>query len=57
VRVAPSDPLPLALAQLEYGKSEIDRALVALDKLGISPEAPLQERIKAALKALAGGAA
>jgi Holliday junction DNA helicase RuvA len=57
VRASPSDPLPLALAQLEYGKTEIDRALAALDKQGIGADAPLQERIKAALKALAGGAA
>lgn len=56
-RSKPGDPLPLALAQLEYGKSEIDRALSALDQMGIGADAPLEQRLKAALGALAGGAA
>jgi holliday junction DNA helicase RuvA len=48
----PPDPLPLALAQLEYAKSEIDRALGALSAQGIGADAPLEVRIKAALVAL-----
>lgn len=51
---APPDPLPLALAQLEYGKSEIDRALAALAASGIGADAPLEARMKAALAALSG---
>jgi Holliday junction DNA helicase RuvA len=51
--VKPDDPLPLALAQLEYGKSEIDRALAALADQGLGPETPLEGRLKAALAALA----
>jgi Holliday junction DNA helicase RuvA len=50
----PADPLPLALAQLEYGKSEIDRALSALADQGLGVDAPLDARLKAALAALAG---
>ncbi len=52
---APADPLPLALAQLQYGKSEIDRALAGLEAQGITVDAPLQERLGAALRVLAGG--
>lgn len=51
---APADDLPLALAQLQYGKSEIDRALAGLAKLGVADDAPLQERLAAALRVLAG---
>jgi Holliday junction DNA helicase RuvA len=53
-RPVEQDPLPLALAQLDYGKSEIDRALRALEELGIEPSAPLQSRLQAALRALSG---
>jgi len=52
--VAAQDPLPLALAQLDYGKSEIDRALRALEEQGIDASAPLQSRLQAALRALSG---
>ena len=40
--------MPLALAQLEYGKSEIDRALRALDEEGVPHDAALPVRLKAA---------
>lgn len=50
----PVDDLPLALAQLQYGKSEIDRALAGLAKQGVADDAPLQERLAAALRVLAG---
>lgn len=50
---APVDSLPLALAQLDYGKSEIDRALSALEQQGLGVDAPLEQRLKAALVALA----
>ncbi len=53
-RLAPADDLPLALAQLDYGKTEIDRALAALEAQGVPTDAPLPERLKAALAALAG---
>jgi Holliday junction DNA helicase RuvA len=53
-RAKPSDPLPLALAQLDYGKSEIDRALQGLAAEGIGADAPLEHRLKAALRVLAG---
>ncbi|MEZ4238560.1 MAG: Holliday junction branch migration protein RuvA [Myxococcota bacterium] len=52
-RTQPADPLPLALAQLEYGRSEIQKALQALDAQGIAADAPLEQRLKAALTALA----
>jgi len=47
-----ADPLPLALAQLDYKKREIDLALAseAVPKLGA---APLEARLKAALTLLA----
>ena len=54
VRSKPSDPLPLALAQLQYGKSEIDKALAGLADEGIGVDAPLEQRIPAALRILAG---
>jgi len=50
-----ADDLPLALAQLQYGKTEIDRALAGLAQLGVDDDAPLQERLAAALRVLAGG--
>jgi holliday junction DNA helicase RuvA len=50
--VAEADPLPLALARLEYRKSEIDLVLASADvpRLG---EAPLEKRLQAALRVLA----
>lgn len=48
-----SDPLPLALAQLGYRKSEIDRALAGLSARELE-EATLQERLSAALRILSG---
>jgi holliday junction DNA helicase RuvA len=48
----PADPLPLALARLGYTKSEIDTALHALQSQGISREADVSERLRAALRAL-----
>ncbi len=50
-RTAPEDPLPLALARLEYKKSEIDVALSheAVPKFG---EAPLEARLRASLAVL-----
>ena len=53
--VRPADDLPLALAQLDYGKTEIDRALAGLEAEGIGPDEPLQQRLQAALRVLAGG--
>ena len=47
----PDDPLPLALAQLGYKKSEID---LALAQLGDAAEAPLSDRVAAALRFFAG---
>jgi len=50
----PRDPLPLALAQLGYKRSEIERVqawIARQDKL----EAPLEERIRMSLKHLSGG--
>jgi len=52
---APTDELPLALAQLQYGKTEIDRALAGLAQLEVPTDAPLQERLAAALRVLSGG--
>ena len=46
------DPLQLALAQLDYRKSEIDVALKA-DSVPSMDEASLQERLSAALRVLA----
>lgn len=53
-KAAPSDPLPLALAQLGYRKSEIDLALAGLHSAGLA-EADLQARLSASLKILSGG--
>ena len=50
----PDDALPLALAQLDYGKSEIDKARAALDEQGLGPDQPLQARLQAALRFLSG---
>ena len=50
----PADPLPLALAQLDYGKSEIDRALAGLQAQGLTVDAPLADRIRASLTLLSG---
>ena len=50
----PSDPLPLALARLDYGRSEIDRALQGLKERNIAPDAALQVRLGTALKILSG---
>ncbi len=47
-----ADMLPLALARLDYGKSEIDRALAALSDQGLGPDADLQQRLRAALRIL-----
>jgi Holliday junction DNA helicase RuvA len=47
------DPLPLALAQLAYRKSEIDRVLGSRD-VPILGDAPLEDRIRAALRLLSG---
>ena len=47
------DPLPLALAQLAYRKSEIDRVLGSRDVPMIG-DAPLEDRIRAALRVLSG---
>jgi Holliday junction DNA helicase RuvA len=48
----PPDPLPLALAKLEYRKSEIDRALASPEVP--PPDAPLEDRLRAALRVLSG---
>jgi len=53
-QAAPADPLPLALAQLDYGKSEIDRARAALEEQGLGIDHPLQARLQAALRYLSG---
>ena len=50
----PQDPLPLALAQLGYRRSEIDKAQAWLASQGQS-EAPVSDRIKLSLKYLSGG--
>lgn len=52
---APDDPLPLALAQLGYKRTEIDTALAHLAAMGRS-EAPLPERIQLSLMRLSGRA-
>lgn len=51
---APEDPLPLALARLEYKKSEIDVAMAA-DAVAKYGDAPLEVRLKAALAVLMKG--
>ena len=47
-----ADPLPLALAQLDYRKSEIDRALNSEDVPSMD-DAPVGARLQAALRVLA----
>lgn len=51
---APADPLPLALAQLGYKKSEIDQALTGLAEAGVDPSTDTGERLRHALKILSG---
>lgn len=53
-RVAPDDPLPLALAQLGYKKSEIDVVIAKLAERGLD-KAPLQERLAESLRIVAAG--
>lgn len=52
-RPAADDPLPLALAQLGYKKTEIDLAVARLAEKGLS-DAPLPQRISAALATFSG---
>ena len=51
VVVDPADPLPLALARLDYRKSEIDAVITdpSVPKLGV---APVEQRLSAALRLL-----
>lgn len=53
-KVKSSDPLPLALAQLGYKKSEIDRALAGLADAGVAEDADTSERLRHALRILSG---
>ena len=55
VRHEASDPLPLALAQLGYRKSEIDQALAGLAARELEG-ATLQERLSLSLRILSGDA-
>lgn len=48
-----ADMLPLALARLDYGRGEIEKALRALEEQGLGPDANLQLRLSAALRVLA----
>ena len=48
-KAAPSDPLPLALAQLGYRKSEIDEVLASPDVPDMD-DAPVEQRLAAALR-------
>ncbi len=54
-KAAPDDPLPLALAQLGYKKSEIDVALARLAERGLG-EAPLDKRLAESLRIFSTGA-
>jgi Holliday junction DNA helicase RuvA len=54
IRSINSDPLPLALAQLGYRKSEIDVAINHLAEADMST-GPIEKRLSAALRALTGG--
>lgn len=54
VRAAPDDPLPLALAQLGYKKSEIDLTLSRLIERGMDG-APLEQRLAESLRLFAAG--
>ncbi len=47
-----ADPLPLALARLDYRKTEIDRAMASEEVPGLE-EAPIGARLQAALRLLA----
>ena len=51
-RKAPADPLQLALAQLDYRKSEIDMVLASA-RVPSQDEAPIEQRLRAALAFLA----
>ena len=48
-----TDALPLALSQLGYRKSEIDKAVSGLSEYGLT-DATLEERLSASLKILSG---
>ena len=50
--VVEADPLPLALARLDYRKTEIDRALNS-DEVPSMDDAPVGARLQAALRVLA----
>lgn len=52
-RVVPQDPLPLALARLDYRKTEIDLAMSSADVPGFN-DAPVGARLQAALRVLSG---
>jgi Holliday junction DNA helicase RuvA len=54
-RTAPDDPLPLALAQLGYKKSEIDIAIARLAERGFADASP-QVRLSESLKIFSSGA-
>jgi Holliday junction DNA helicase RuvA len=54
IRTIPADPLPLALAQLGYRKSEIDQALLGLSHQAME-SASLEQRLSESLKILSGG--
>jgi Holliday junction DNA helicase RuvA len=51
-RADPEDPLPLALARLDYRKTEIDKAMGSSDVPALD-EAPIGARLQAALRVLA----
>ena len=51
-KVSEADPLPLALAQLDYRKSEIDKVLNSEDVPSMD-DAPVGARLQAALRVLA----
>ncbi len=53
-RATPDDPLPLALAQLGYKKSEIDLAVARLVDRGLAA-APLEQRLAESLRIFAAG--
>ncbi len=50
-KAAAADPLPLALAQLDYRKTEIDRAMSS-DDVPAMDDAPVGARLQAALRVL-----
>ena len=54
IQLKSTDPLPLALAQLGYRKSEIDQALAGLANQAMD-SASLEQRLSASLKILSGG--